>query len=101
MESQETTWPQGPNSLRLKTTGSVRRLLAIPGFENLTVELPLDNDTDIEFWRTVKKVDERLLEWLLYLNSGRATPNGTTVFDQLKAELQFIDGRIAQLVSKG
>lgn len=97
MESQTVS---SPNHISLKTTGSVRRLLAIPGYENITVELPLDNDTDIEFWRTVKKVDERLLEWLLYLNSGRTIASGKSVFDQLTAELQLVNGKIEQLVSQ-
>ncbi len=93
MESSE-------NYFRHKTTGSVRRLFAIPGYENITVELPLDDDSDISFWNTVKKVDERILEWVLYINSGRTAADGKSVVDQLTAELQFINGRIQQLVSQ-
>lgn len=81
--------------------GSVRRLLAIPGYENISHELPLSGTSDLDFWNTVKKVDERLLEWVLYINSGRTAASGKSAFDQLTAELSYINGRIQQLVDQG
>ena len=38
------------------SNGSVRRLLAIPGYENIAVELPLTGASDLDFWNTVKKL---------------------------------------------
>jgi hypothetical protein len=83
------------------SNGSVRRLLAIPGYENITVELPLSGTSDVDFWNTVKRVDERLLEWVLYINSGRTVAAGKSAFDQLTAELSYVNGRIQQLVDQG
>ena len=87
------------NSTQLLPHGSVRRLFAIPQFENITIELPISGNTDLDYWNTVKKVDERILEWVLYINSGRTVADGKSVIDQLTAELQIINGKIQQLVS--
>jgi hypothetical protein len=77
--------------------GSVRRLLAIGNFENITVELPINGPTELDYWITVRLVHERLLEWILYINSGRTVAQGKSVFDQVTAEMSYINGRIGQL----
>lgn len=84
------------------TGGSVRRLLKIADFENITFEYPLLNisiNPEINFWATVEFIDRMLLEWANHIACGHNFNIGKGTLERLATELSFAQQKVALLQS--
>jgi uncharacterized coiled-coil DUF342 family protein len=78
-------------------TGSVRRLLALPQYENISIELPLQGDSELEVLKTIAQANEYLIDWANIILKSKQVNQGRSVIDALTHETVTIKERVFEL----
>ena len=76
--------------------GSVRRLLALPGYENISIELPIETPGHDGIVTAILKANMTLLEWGNVVLSGKSLNQGKSVLEALQYEIAVLSQQLTK-----
>jgi uncharacterized coiled-coil DUF342 family protein len=89
--------PTAFSGAQIMNSGSVRRLLALPGYENISLELPLKGDSELEVLQTIGQINDHLIDWANIILKSKQVNQGRSIVDALTHETVTIKERIFEL----